>query len=151
MVRFAWKDRTVLVTVGVALRPQPNVEMSTETPEQLRRIELGAVLPSSWSEEAVQGFGSYISGQSNLPWKKYTWLGPGHTLPCDSWQNPDHTAALLQHEHSGASEIALERVVDDPVNVLWFVPISEEEKQVAINQGSEWLKSRLPADRWKQA
>jgi hypothetical protein len=37
------------------------------------------------------------------------------------------------------------------VNVLWFVPISEEEKQLAINQGSEWLKSRLPADRWKQA
>jgi hypothetical protein len=42
--------------------------MATETPEQLRRIELGAVLPASWSEEAVQGFASYISGQSNLPW-----------------------------------------------------------------------------------
>src|SRR5215467_1499981 len=86
MVRFAWEDRTVLVTVGVALRPQPNVEMATEKPDQFRRIELGAVLPGHWLEEAVQGFGSYISGQSNLPWNKYTWLGPGHTLPCDSWQ-----------------------------------------------------------------
>ena len=38
MVRFAWRDRTVLVTVGVALRPQPNVEMTTEAPEQLRRM-----------------------------------------------------------------------------------------------------------------
>jgi hypothetical protein len=56
MVRFAWKDRTVLVTVGVALRPQPNVEMATEAPERLRRIELGVVLPGTWSEEAVQGF-----------------------------------------------------------------------------------------------
>jgi hypothetical protein len=65
-VRFVWKDRTVLVTVGVALRPQPNVELATETPEQLRRIELGAVLPSYRSEEAVQGFGRYVSGQSNL-------------------------------------------------------------------------------------
>jgi hypothetical protein len=36
-------------------------------------------------------------------------------------------------------------------NVLWFVPISEEERQVAINQGSERLKPRLPVDRWKQA
>jgi hypothetical protein len=151
LVRFAWEDRTILVTVGVALRPQPNVEMLTETPEQLRRIELGAVLPGGWSEEAVQGFASYISGQSNLPWNKYTWLGPGHTLPCDSWQNPDYKAALLQAGHSGASQIALERFVGDPVNVLWFVPISEEERQVAINQGSERLKSRLPADRWKQA
>jgi len=151
MVRFAWKDRTVLVTIGVALRPQPNVEMATETPEQLRRIELGAVLPGCWSEEAVQRFGRYMSGQSNLPWTKYTWLGPGHTLPCDSWQNPDHTAALLQHEHSGASQIALESFLGDPVNALWFVPISEEERQVAINQGSERLKPRLPPDRWKLA
>jgi hypothetical protein len=151
MVRFSWKDRTILVTVGVALRPQPNVEMATEATEQLSRIELGAVLPGGWSEEAVQRYERYISGQSNLPWTKYTWLGPGHTLPCDSWTNPNYTAALLQYEHSGASKIALERFLDDPVNVLWFVPISENERQVAINQGSEWLKLRLPADRWKQA
>jgi len=151
MVRFAWEDRTVLVTVGVALRPQPNVEMATETPDQFRRIELGAVLPGHWLEEAVQGFGSYISGQSNLPWNKYTWLGPGHTLPCDSWQNSNHTMALLQYGHSGTPQIALEQFLGDPVNVLWFVPISEEERQVAIAQGSKHLASRLPPDRWKLA
>jgi hypothetical protein len=109
------------------------------------------VLPGNWPEEAIQSFECYISGQSNLPWTKYSWLGPGHTIPCGSWQNPDHTAALLQREHSGASEIALEMFLGDPVNVLWFVPISEEEKQVAISQGSERLKSHLPADRWTQA
>ena len=151
MARFAWKGRTVLVTVGVALRPQPNVEMATDTPDQLRRVELGVVLPGNWSEEAVQGFAKYLGGQSNLPWNDYTWLGPGHTLTCDAWQNPHHTIALLQQEHSGAPRIALERVLGDPVNVLWFVPVSEEERRVAIDQGSERLKSRLPADRWKQA
>lgn len=51
---------------------------------------------------------------------------------------------LLQHEHSGASQVALEKFLG---NVLWFVPISEEERQLAINQGSEWLKSRVPVDR----
>jgi Suppressor of fused protein (SUFU) len=151
MVRFAWKDRAVLVTVGVALRPQPNVEMTTETPEQLRRIELGAVLPGNWSEDAVQSFGRYVSGQSDLPWNDYTWLGPGHTLGCDSWQNKDHTIALLQHQHSGAPRIALDRLLDDPVNVLWFVPISKDERQVAIDQGSEHLALRLPTERWKEA
>jgi hypothetical protein len=147
MVRFAWKSRTVLVTVGVALRPQPNVEMAAETPEQLRRIELGAVLPGGWSEEAVQGIGRYISAQCNLPWSNYTWLGPGHTLPCDSWQNPHHTTALLQQQHSGAPRVALEKFLGDPVNVLWFVPISEQVRQVAIDQGSQHLASRLPVDR----
>ncbi len=151
MVRFAWEDRTVFVTVGVALRPQPNVEMATDTPERLRRVELGATLPGDWSEEAVQGFGRYISGQSNLPWSNYTWLGPGHTLTCGSWQNPDYPGVLFQHEHAGAPRIALEKLLGDPVNVLWFVPISQEERQVAIDHGSEHLASRLPADRWKQA
>jgi len=151
IMRFAWSDRMILVTIGVALRPQPNVELVKETPERFRRIEMGAVLPAGWSEEAVQGFVSYISGQSDLPWTKYTWLGPGHTLPCDSWQNPDLTVALLQYEHSGAPRIALEELLGDPINVLWFVPIAEEERKVAVKQGSDWLKSRLPADRWKQA
>ena len=67
MARYAWRDRIVLVTIGVALRPQPNVEMATETPHQLRRIELGVILPGNWSEEAVQGFARYLSGQTNLP------------------------------------------------------------------------------------
>jgi hypothetical protein len=67
MARFAWKDRTLLVTIGVAVRPQPDVEMATESPELLRRIELGAALPDNWSEEAVQGFGKYLSNQSTCP------------------------------------------------------------------------------------
>ena len=151
MVRFAWKDRTVLVTVGVALRPQPNVEMATDAPERLRRVELGATLPGNWSEESVQGFGRYIGDQSNLPWSNYTWFGPGHTLTCDAWRNPDYTAALFRHEHSGAPRMALEKLLGDPVNLLWFVPISQEERQLAIDKGSEHLASRLPADRWKEA
>ena len=59
--------------------------------------------------------------------------------------------ALLQYAHSGTRRIALEQFLGDAVNVLWFVPISEEERQVAIDQGSEQLVSRLPPDRWKHA
>jgi hypothetical protein len=151
LVRFTWQDRTVLVTIGVAMRPQPNVEMATETPEQLRRIELGAVLPGNWPAEAVFGFARYISGQADLPWTQYTWFGPGHTIGCDWWQNPDFTSALLQYEHAGAPRLALENFLGDPVNVLWFLPISAEERQVAVNDGSKQLIPRLPAERWKQA
>jgi hypothetical protein len=150
-VRFAWKDRTILMTIGVSLRPQPNVELTTAEPEQLRRIELGVVLPANWPEEGIQRFGRYMSGQANLPWDNYTWLGPGHTLGCDSWRHRDHTKSILQHQHSGAPHITMEEFLGDPINVLWFLPISEDERQVAIDQGSEQLLSRLPADRWKQA
>ena len=151
MVRFAWKGCTVLITVGVAMRPQPDVERSTESPEQLRRIELGAVLPGSWSEESIRAFGSYLSGQTNLPWDQYTWLGPGHTLPCDAWQNPKFSMALLQLQHPEVPRVSLDDFLGDPVNVLWFIPISEAERQVAIDKGSQHLVSQLPNDRWQRA
>src|SRR5215831_17051091 len=56
---------------------------------------------------------------------------------------------MLGLQSTDTPRIALELFLGDPVNVLWFVPISEEERQVAIAQGSEHLASRLPLDRWK--
>lgn len=89
LIRLPHKESIVLVTIGVSARPQPNVEMSTDHPEMWRRIEFGVVLPEHWPNEAINRFASYLSGQSNLPWNNCTWLGPGHTLPCDSWLNPE--------------------------------------------------------------
>lgn len=151
MVRFLWNKCTVLITIGLSLHPQPNIELATENPELLRRIELGVVLPGSWPEKAIKAFGGYLSGQANLPWKQYTWLGPGHTLPCDVWQNPAYEYALLTHSHAGAPRLALGKLFDDPVNVLWLVPISDAERQLAMDEGSDRLVKGLAADRWMDA
>jgi hypothetical protein len=149
ILRIPREDGVVLATIGVSLRPQPMVEMSTETPELLRRIELAALLPVDWSDQAIKQFASYISAQSGLPWSHYTWLGHGHTIPCDSWQNPQFTAALLVNNlHTRRS---LGNQFGDPINVLWFVPINEEERQIAMDHGSDTLLARLPNDRWQQA
>lgn len=133
------------------MRPQPNVEISTEQPELQRRIELGAVVPARWPDEVVKRFASYLSAQSNLPWTNYTWLGTGHTIPCDSWLNPEFTFALLQSEHSAVPTPGLDPQLEDPVSILWFVPISATERQKAIDRGSSHLKRTLPANRWKHA
>jgi hypothetical protein len=151
LVRIPWQDRVVLITIGVSTRPQPNVEMHTEQPELLRRVELGSVLPKSWPYDAIDGFASYLSGQSNLPWHSYTWLGPGHTIPCDSWQNSAFNFALLLREHAGAPRLTLGSQFNDPVNVLWFVPISETERQQAIESSSDHVATILPAQRWEEA
>jgi hypothetical protein len=151
IVRIPRPDSVVLVTIGVSLRPQPSVEMATEKPELLRRIELGVVLPARWPDDAVKRFASYISGQSGLPWNKYTWLGPGHTIPCDSWQNRSFDFALLQLDHPAAPTPTLEPQFGDPVNILWFVPISAAERQAAMDHGSERLTQALPQGRWEQA
>lgn len=151
IVRIPRSDGVALVTIGVSARPQPDVEMYAEEPEQLRRIELGVILPTRWGEDAVKQFVGYLSGQSNLPWSYYTWLGPGHTLPCDSWQNTNFSFAFLSREHPLAPRLSFEPLFGDPVNLLWFLPISASEKELAIEAGSERLAEILPPRRWQEA
>jgi hypothetical protein len=151
IVRIPVPDCVVLVTIGMSVRPQPNVEMSTAGPELLRRIELGVVLPARWPDDAVTRFAGYMSGQTGLPWNKYTWFGPGHTIPCDSWQNRSFAFALLQPDHPAVPTPTLEPQFGDPVNILWLVPISAVEQQMAVDDGSERLIQALPRLRWQQA
>lgn len=151
IVRIPCKDCVVLITVGVSSRPQPNVELYTLESQLIRRIEFGVVLPATWSNHAIQNFASYLSGQSNLPWTRYTWLGDGHTLPCDSWQNTDFTHALLQVKPLHISTLSLGAQFNDPVNLLWFVPITSSERQEAIDHSSEALAGRLSQNRWNEA
>jgi hypothetical protein len=150
IVRIPYADCVVLITLGVSLRPQPQVEMSTEQPELLRRIELGVVLPASWPDEAIKQFASYLSAQSTLPWSRYTWLGAGHTIPCDSWQNRNYDVALLQAHHPAVPNPLFEPMFGDPVNLLWFMPITATERQTAMDQGSPQLIQSLPKNRWQQ-
>ena len=151
IIRIPQKDCVILTTIGVSLRPQPCVEMSTETPEVLRRIELGAVLPAKWSDADIKKFAAYLSAQSTLPWTTYSWLGPGHTIPCDSWRNSNFEFALLMNAHPAIPQVSLGEQFGDPVSLLWFVPLTEAESQTAIDEGSEQVAEHLPRRRWLEA
>jgi hypothetical protein len=151
LLRFTRPEATYLITIGNCSRPQPNVEMSMDDPAPARRMELAAMLPKQWDENAINSFGSYLSGQSKLPWNRYTWLGNGHTIPCDSWKNPKYTAALLCTRNPGELAIDLGSQFGDPVNLLWFLPITEREREFAVANSSAALLRKLPANRWQDA
>lgn len=151
ILRIPMRDSVILVTIGVSLRLQPNVEMYTERPELLRRIELAACLPHDWTDAAIKQFASYLSAQSNLPWSQYTWLGSSHTVPCDSWRNSTFTAALLLTSNPHGPDLDLGEIDGDPVNVLWLLPISEKERQRAMDHGSAEIITSIPPDRWRLA
>ena len=149
ILRIPTTSGTALVTLGVSILPQPNLE--TDNASQLRRIELGAILPSTWSDAQVKQFASYLSGQARLPWRAFTWLGPGHTIPCDDWASTKFTAALLQREHPALPKsVTLPPQFGDPVHVLWFIPITEAEREYAISNGSSALAATLPSSRWRE-
>ncbi|PQO34063.1 suppressor of fused domain protein [Bremerella cremea] len=151
LVRIPYEDGTLLVTLGVSLRPQPNVELSHENPEDYRRIELGVLLPHSWNDEQILAFGSNLSGNAGYPWSNYTWLGSGHSIPCSRWSDPQFSMAILSHEHPRLEKLELGPVFGDPVNLLWYLPITGSERQIAIEEGSQRLLEQLPSDRWQQA
>lgn len=151
LVRIPREEGTLLVTIGVSLRPQPNVELAHEDPQPYRRIELGVLLPSSWTDEQILAFGSNLSGNAGYPWSNFSWLGAGHTIPCPRWNASQFEMALLADTHPELGKLELGPVFDDPVNLLWYLPITASERQMAQEIGSFGLLQQLPADRWQQA
>lgn len=150
ILRIPRSDCVVLATLGMSLRPQPNVEMHVEHYGDSNRIELGIVLPLGCREEETRRCVRYLSAQSIYPWSRFSWLGAGHTFPCDSWRNERFTSALLLHRHPAIPDVELPALfrAASPGRVLWFMPIDEDERAVAVESGSETLLQRLPTDRW---
>lgn len=149
MLRFDLPDRIVLVTVGVSLRPQPNVEMYVDAPSLFRRVELAAALDPACDEDELQKLAEYLSGQSGYPWSHYSWLGHGHTMPCSatpiSLGGEAFPFVLLCTSLHGVPPLDLPDYRGDPVNVLWMLPITRKERDFAEQQGSGPLVDRLSA------
>jgi len=146
LLRVPVAAATALVTIGVCIRPQPNVERFVEDPRPRRRIELGAWLPAAWPNDAITRFAGYLSAQSNLPWSRYTWLGPGHTIPCDAWPDARFEYALLTDRHARV-HVNLGEHFEDPVTVLWLLPLTRDEQRRVVESGSDAVLRDLPPDR----
>jgi hypothetical protein len=135
-------NEIILVTVGVCIRPQPKVEFIADNCRPFRRIELGVVLQSGLEQEKVDAFGSYISGQANLPWTRDTWLGHGHSIPCDALKGTPYTAVILARSEQFGPRVVLEAYEGDPVSLLWMVPVTQGELDEAkLLQSDVVLKS----------
>jgi len=93
---------------------------------------------------SLANLGRFISAQSTLPWAHQTWLGDGHTVPCDLVPGgAPFSAVLLLHSPPGAPELEMPGFRGDATRVLWMLPITDLERQWAVDHGSDWLKSKL--------
>jgi hypothetical protein len=149
MLRFKHGRGVSVATCGVAIRPQPIVEMAAEDPSAVRRIELGMAVDDATFTTAGERVMRYVSAQTNLPWSTHTWLGQGHTVPCDAFAeasaNRAFTAVLLAGRPLGAPSVELPSLRGDPVGLLWAVPITEPEREFAMAHDSSALLERLAA------
>jgi hypothetical protein len=147
LLRYKLPDKTVEITVGMAIRPQPNVELFTKSPEAIRRIELAAALPPDCPGDEAVSFSRFLSGAASYPWRVYSWLGEGHTISCNavppSLGGEGFSAVLLTGQAAGAPALAFPPFRGDPTNVLWLVPITGQEREFAEREGSSTLIAKL--------
>lgn len=133
-----------ITTIGVSLRVQPGAELSGEPGAPFRRIELGMEL----SDEMMVHYdaaANYTSSQTNLPWHRITWLAHHHTIPCDAFPGTEFTAVLLTNDPHFGPAIPLPEFRGDRVALLWLLPITAGERELAIELGSAELAARLGA------
>lgn len=138
IVRYSNSTETIIATVGMSVCPQPAVELFSETPGLYRRIELAIKLThqlgndSETHNKLIKLATARLSGLANYPWSQFTWLGPGHTCAF-SGVVPGCNSALLVHQTQYLPDQQTSETIqtfrDDPVNVLWMVPITESQQQ----------------------
>jgi hypothetical protein len=147
LVRFDLPQSYVLVTIGMSLLPMPRVEMEADDPSPYRRTELGAVIDRRVPEAEVSRFGSYLSRQAGYPWQSWSWLGHGHTVPCNSTPptcgGTKLPFALLSAQMAGAPQVEWPDFRGDHINLLWVTPISAKERELATQKGSDALRAQF--------
>ncbi|MDG1874699.1 MAG: suppressor of fused domain protein [Mariniblastus sp.] len=145
LVQYSSDQSTVLATVGMSLCPQPAVELFANNPPQQRRIELAIRMPGNLEEDASrsQVIAEQIGKLAGYPWRNLTWFGAGHTCQLPNvWDGFE--LALIISELDFPASLKLNPTLpdfrQDPVNMLWLIPISLadkqqlEEKQLTTNQ-----------------
>ncbi len=121
-------------TLGVSALCQPVVEQYwSQEPEKHRRMELAFAAREGIPEDRWMAALGRISGMTNLPWGEITCLGQGHTVACGE-SIPGFPALLLldQRRLEGTAAPDFPPVMGEPVSLLWAIPITQEEYDLAL-------------------
>ena len=135
------------ITAGVSMFPMPQVEQyfQEETPD-FRRIELGFAATEAQSEVCTKMY-SYISSISNIPWREISFLGHGHTIPCDVIEGFSAVWLLDSRLLPQIEAPVYPDFMGEKINLLWLVPLKEEEfsklKEIGTEEALEQLEGRL--------
>ncbi len=144
---FDTQGAQVICTGGMSLRPQPRADRGSDDPASVRRIELGLAMDTALVPDPVEPLLSYVNGQVSLPWDRYTWLGEGHTIGCGvvptGPSGTRFTSVILWRDPPGAPALSLPPFRQDPVHLLWMVPITGGEADFAKTHGGPALLDRL--------
>lgn len=127
------------ITAGVSMIPMPKIEqVFGDNSHSFRRIELGIAAVQQHSQ-LCQYMGGVISSLSAMPWKEITFLAHGHTVPFNNikgfsallFVNPKYIPGMEHPSYSG--------FMGEDINLLWIVPITQEEYDFVVKNSSAEL------------
>ena len=115
--------------------PMPNVDMTYEDDyTDYRRMELGFACDER-HEALLKPFFSTMSGLAAYPWEYLTFFGHGHTIPYKNIKGIDYLLFLNDRLLQTTDAPKYDRFMGDAVNLLWLVPIKQEEKDFIEKNG----------------
>lgn len=134
------------ITAGVSLLPMPQVEQYfQEEASDFRRIELGFAATEAQSGGCMKMY-SYLSAISNIPWRDISFLGHGHTIPCDAIEGFSAVWLLDSRLLPQIPAPSYPDFMGDRINLLWAVPLKEAEFGRLKEMGTEEALKRLERD-----
>jgi len=137
------ESKTVFATVGMSLVPQPTVELFFDDPSEANKIELGLMLNSPFSEDSIQRIGNTISSIAAVPWENVSWLGEGHTINFNFPDFDNFNAVIFTNRLSILPKIEFENLGISKVKFLWMIPITDAERKLTMDSGSDELIQKL--------
>ena len=142
LLQFSIPGGIVLLTLGVSIRPQPQIEIYLNDPQNYRRVEFGICLADTPQNQGlIQSTARYISALSRSPWDDFTWFAGGHTVSCDLFEG--FSAFVLSKNPQGCPALRLPELRGETVNILWLTPITAGELELAKAAGSPALFDAL--------
>jgi Suppressor of fused protein (SUFU) len=146
---FRTDSQVICMTLGVSTQPMPNIEKYFQDPSPHRRIEFGGVLPPNASDAEINTLFAELNTLTSFPWRSLAPLASGHTI--NNWHLPKlkgmaHLKFSLLVKAGDVAEIPdLEgwSFRGDPVTRLWVVPITNQERTLAMKTSSSDLLERL--------
>lgn len=135
------------ITAGVSLLPMPQVEQYfPDETSAFRRMELGFAAAEAQKDVCMRMY-SYISAVSRIPWQEISFLGHGHTIPCDAIEGFTAVWLLNSRLLPQLEAPSYPDFMGDKVNLLWLVPLKEEEfrrlKEIGTEEALKRLEGRL--------
>ena len=80
-----------------------------------------------------------MSAQTTLPWRALTWLGNGHTIPCNAIDGFSAVLLLNSNVYNDIDNPVYKNFLGERINNLWFVPLTSAEYEFAQSNSSEEL------------